>query len=297
MPGHRVRPVAARFLLSGLLCCLFLAHGQAQAQNRNYDVYLPAAATLAEKCRIIAERYAGVSPTAWGEYLPGVYTHFAPSKDGRARVALTLDACGGGPGNMADLGIINFLKDRQIKATLFLNARWIDANPLLAAELAANPLFELENHGARHRPLSVSGQEIYGIRGTDGPAEAAQEVEAGALRLLDLTGRRPLFFRSGTAYYDDVAVEIIAALGYKPAGFSVVGDAGGTLPAPKVAAVLNGARDGDIVILHMNRPESGTREGMLKAIPEMQARGVIFVHLADVPLRDGRPPGRSLLGQ
>ena len=42
------------------------------------------------------------------------------------------------------------------------------------------------------------------------------------------------------------------------------------------------ARDGDIVILHFNRPKSGTREGLREALPELLARGVIFVRLADV---------------
>ncbi len=243
---------------------------------------IPSGASLEEICRLMAERFAGQKPTAWGESIPGVYTRFAPSGDGRVRVALTLDACGGGAGNGVDLGIIELLEKNKVPATLFLNARWIDANPDLAAKLAANPLFELENHGFKHKPLSVNGREAYGIAGTSDPAAAAREVEAGARRLLQLTGKRPLFFRSGTAYYDDVALKILGALGCKAAGFSIIGDAGATLPAPEVAARLRAARDGDIVILHFNRPKSGTREGLHEALPEMLARGVIFVRLADV---------------
>jgi peptidoglycan/xylan/chitin deacetylase (PgdA/CDA1 family) len=111
-------------------------------------------------------------------------------------------------------------------------------------------------------------------------------VEGGAQRLTELTGKRPLFFRSGTGYYDDVAVQVVAALGFKAVGFSVIGDAGATLPADKVAAILRDVRDGDIVILHFNRPKSGTYEGLRQALPELLARGIIFVHLRDATLQD-----------
>lgn len=242
-------------------------------------------ASLEKDPRATGKRFAGEVPSAWGESIPGVYTHLAPSVDGRVRVALTLDACGGGSkGNGVDLGIIELLEKNKIPATLFLNARWINANPGIAAYLTANPLFELENHGFKHKPLSVNGRAVYGITGTASPEEAASEVEAGAQRLAELTGKRPLFFRSGTAYYDDVAVKIIAALDLKPAGFSIIGDAGATLPAPEVAARLRAAKDGDIVILHFNRPGSGTYEGLREALPDLLARGVIFVRLADVKL-------------
>lgn len=243
---------------------------------------IPSGASLEGICRLMAERFAGQNPTAWGESIPGVYTRLAPSGDGHIRVALTLDACGGGAGSGVDLGILELLEKNKVPATLFLNARWIDANPDLTAKLAANPLFELENHGFKHKPLSVNGREAYGITGTTDPASAAREVEAGARKLAQLTGKRPLFFRSGTAYYDDVALKILEALGCKAAGFSIIGDAGATLPATQVAARLRAARDGDIVILHFNRPKSGTREGLREALPELLARGVIFVRLADV---------------
>ena len=260
----------------------------AQPQDCRLEAYRDA--TPEEKYRLIGLCFAGIKPTAWGSDLPGVYTRFAPSEDGRTRVALTLDACGGGAGNAVDIRIIRLLNQLNIPATLFLNARWIKANPAVAAELAVNPLFELENHGLKHKPLSVNGREIYGLSGTASPDEAAREVEGGAAKLMELTGRRPLFFRSGTAYYDDVALKILSSLDCKAVGFSIIGDAGGTLPASKVAAALRGARDGDIVILHFNRPKSGTYEGLAQALPGLLARGVIFVRLNETRLETGPTP-------
>ena len=275
--------------LTTLLACL--TAGPAAAQDCSLEAYRNA--VLEEKYRLIDLCFAGSKPTAWGDSLPGVYTRFAASDDGRARVALTLDACGGGAGNAVDLRIIDLLEKLNVPATLFLNARWIKANPEVAAALAANPLFELENHGLKHKPLSVNGREIYGLTGTASPGEAAREVEGGAARLVELSGKRPRFFRSGTAYYDDVALKILTSLGFKAVGFSVIGDAGGTLPAPKVAAALRGVRDGDIVILHFNRPKSGTYEGLRQALPELLDRGVEFVHLNQVQLETGPRPGTA----
>jgi peptidoglycan/xylan/chitin deacetylase (PgdA/CDA1 family) len=40
-----------------------------------------------------------------------------------------------------------------VPATLFVNARWIEANPRQFRQLAADPLFEIANHGTEHRPL------------------------------------------------------------------------------------------------------------------------------------------------
>ena len=292
-----------RLLLRNLLLFAAIMLGtfapaSALAQGQGLECNLQAYQTvvLEEKYHLIDLCFTGHAPTAWGDNLPGVYTHFAPGIDGRTRVALTLDACGGGAGNAVDMNIINLLVKLNIPATLFLNARWINANPHTAAALAANPLFELENHGLKHRPLSVNGRAVYGLTGTASPGAAAREVEGGAVRLLELTGKRPVFFRSGTAYYDDVALKVLASLGFKAAGFSVIGDAGGTLPARKVAAILRGVRDGDIVILHFNRPKSGTYEGLRQALPELLAQGVIFVRLSEVPLQTGLPPGRSSLG-
>ena len=279
-----------KLLLLSALCAASLAPRLAAAQSCDIQGYLPQ--VLEEKYRLIDLSFTGRAPKAWGESLPGVYTHFASSADGRVRVALTLDACGGGAGNAVDINILHLLIKLNIPATLFLNARWINANPDVAAALAATPLFELEDHGLAHKPLSINGREIYGLKGTASAGAAAREVEGGALRLKELTGKRPRFFRSGTAYYDDAALEIVASLGLKAVGFSIIGDAGGTLPAPKVASILRGVHDGDIVILHFNRPKSGTYEGLRRALPELLARGVIFVRLAEVQLETTPPPKR-----
>jgi hypothetical protein len=104
--------------------------------------------------KTLIRRYSDKQPTAWGEAVPGVKSRL-PTTD--RVVALTLDACGGRSGSDYDAELIETLRRERVPATLFINARWIEANPRKFRQLAANPLFEIANHGTAHRPLSVTG--------------------------------------------------------------------------------------------------------------------------------------------
>jgi len=214
-------------------------------------------------------------PSEWGETVTGVRTRLAD----QTAVALTLDACGGRGGNGYDASLIDTLREYEVPATLFMNARWVEANRHAFADLAADPLFEIANHGTDHRPLSVTGRHAYGISGT-ASAEAAIEEVLGCQRMLtEQTGTAPRFFRSGTAFYDDVAVRIVRQLGLEVAGYSILGDAGATLSANQVRDALLSTGGGEIVLLHMNHPSSGTGGGMAAAIPTMLERGTSFTTL------------------
>jgi len=222
----------------------------------------------------IVQAYGGKTPQAWGEALSGVRTTLDTDQP---VMALTFDACGGG----YDAELIRFLKHEQVPATLFMNGRWIDSHWEVVPEICANPLFEIENHGRMHKPCSVSGRAAYGIRGTAGVAELVDEVEINARMIEALTGRKPCFYRPGTAYCDEIGVQVVQKLGYEVAGYNVLGDAGATYTCDQVREALLMAPPGAIVLLHMNHPESGTREGVMQAIPLLRQRGVRFVRLGE----------------
>lgn len=238
--------------------------------------------SLGDLKQISNARYAGVTPTQWGENVPGVRRHLDTSDK---VIALTLDACGSAGGKGADARLLEFLIARQIPATLFINGRWIDANPELFRRLAANPLFEIANHGIRHMPASITGRMVYGIAGTRDAGEVVEEIELNARKIEAISGVRPKLYRSGTAYYDEIAVQISQGLGHEVAGYSLLGDAGATWSAAQVKAVLLRAAPGDIVLLHMNHPEAGTGAGVMAAVPELLRRGFRFVRMSDYPLK------------
>jgi len=184
-----------------------------------------------------------------------------------------------------DAELLAFLEREQIPATLFINARWIEPNRQAFDRLAANPLFEIANHGLQHQPASVTGRFAYGIEGTRNVAELFDEIALGAMKIEALTGRRPNFYRSGTAFYDDVAVQVAEALGQQVVGFTVLGDKGTTYTRNEVKEALLSASAGDIIIVHMNHPEAATGAGVMDAIPDLQQRGFRFVKLSEQPLR------------
>lgn len=227
-------------------------------------------------------------PKQWGENVTGVVTTF---KTSQKEIALTFDACGGSfRSSQYDEGLVEYLIENRIPVTLFINSRWIHSNPEIFQKLAANPLFEIANHGTAHRPLSVNGKSIYNIAGTASPEEVAQEINSNGDLIEKLTGKRPRFFRSGTAYYDEQAVTIAHKNGVEIAGFSVLGDAGATFSAPQVTHQLLTAQGGDILLFHMNHPESGTREGIIEGIAKLKASGFSFIRLSEAKDRLNRLP-------
>jgi peptidoglycan/xylan/chitin deacetylase (PgdA/CDA1 family) len=260
------------FLMFGLaLAAVFAGESASAADHAGKDAY------DALKKNVVAE-FSGRTPKEWGETVTGVKTRLAT--DDRV-IALTLDACGSMHGKGFDAALIGYLENEKIPATLFINSRWIDANRELFLRLAANPLFEIGNHGLLHKPASVNGRSVYGIGGTKDVAELVDEIELNAVKIRELTGKTPRWYRSGTAYYDEVAVSVANRLGYEVIGFNVLGDAGATYTGDQVREALLKAGPGAIVILHMNHPEGRTAKGALAALPELKKRGFRFVKLSD----------------
>ena len=236
----------------------------------------PAAPALT-RAQVVA-RYGHLRPHTWGFGGPGVVRDLHTS---RRVIALTFDACGGPGGSGYDQALIGFLRRREVPATLFLNSRWIGANPAAFGQLAAEPLFEIANHGTRHLPLSVTGRSAYGIGGTRNAGEVYDEVAANQARLRRLLGVPPRLFRAGTAYCDDVAARIVTAMADRLVSFSVNGDGGATFTPGQVRSTVTAAPGGSIVICHMNHPESGTAQGIAASVPYLLARGYRFARLSD----------------
>lgn len=228
-------------------------------------------------------RFGHLSPRLWGDSLPGIVRSFQ-APDAVLVLALTLDACGPRPGHSSfDADIIAYLRQHKIPATIFVTNSWMRANKAVLDDLARDPLFELAAHGARHRPCSVSGKSAFGVKGTASIREVVEEVEGNARALERATGRRPRWFRSGTAHYDDAAVEIIRWLGLDIAGFSLAADEGAALPAGEVARRVSRAKAGAIILCHLNHPESGAGKGLRAGLDRLREKGAVFVRLSDLP--------------
>ncbi len=226
-------------------------------------------AALPTRAGIVAE-FKGRKPKKFGMFLPGVITH------GKHRVALTFDACGGPRGSHYDKSLITTLRKHRVPATLFLNSRWIEAHRSLAADLAADPLFEIGNHGWHHRPLTVRGQSAYGISGTRSAGQAYDEIVRGLDAVAELTGHRPRWYRPGTAWVDDVGVAFAKRLGVRVVNFSINADYGATASTSVVAKNFARARSKSITLAHFNQPGGRTAEGLARELPQMLHAGRHF---------------------
>lgn len=199
-----------------------------------------------------------------------------PKRGATPQVALTFDACSGD----VDHRILDLLVDEQIPATLFVTGRWLRRNAEAIAVLKSHPdLFQVENHGLNHVPAVDHPDSIYGIPAAGSPDAVLKEVEQGAVWMEKSGLPRPHWFRGATALYTASAIAAIEGLGYRVAGFSLNGDQGASATARAAAGRVAAARDGDVVIAHINHPERPAGEGVAEGIRSLKKKGVAFVKL------------------
>jgi len=222
----------------------------------------------------IQQRYQDQEPKEWGEWVTGVKTRI--NTEDRV-IALTFDACGGA----YDQALIDYLTENEIPATLFISGEWINNYPDTVVELWEYPFFDIANHGKNHKPLSIEGNSAYGIPGTASIEEVYEEVYGNHLKIKDLTGHTSKFFRSGTAYYDEVAVRIVEDLGEIVVNYNVLGDAGATFSANQIYESMIQGEPGSIMLFHMNHPDSDVAKGVEIGIEALLEEGFEFVLLKD----------------
>lgn len=208
----------------------------------------------------------------------------APGGAAGPRVALTLDACMG----EADHRILEALVANTIPATLFVTGRWLARNAATLKLLQAYPeLFELENHGAMHLPAVLGTERLYGIAPAGTLAAVIAEVEGGARAMTACGIPKPRWYRDATALYSPAALHQIRVMGYRIGGFSLNADFGASLPADMVHERFLTARDGDVIIGHVNQPKRSSGAGIASGAVALKAKGFRFVRLTDVAELDG----------
>ena len=265
-----------------LLASAFLLVSISAAFADEIPSALSAPAVVSPVPAVISPVPAAISPApkAPAPKLVEPHLHIARSNlAGHARIALTFDACMG----QADERILSTLVGERIPATIFVTARWLKRNPAAVAVFLQNPdLFELENHGQNHIPAVDAPTLIYGIASAGSPQAVRQEVEGGAAAMVAAGIPAPHWFRGSTAKYDLSAIGEIRAMGYRIAGYSVNGDGGSLLGAVITEKRIASAKDGDVVISHINQPTHAAGEGVAKALVDLKAKGTEFVRLEDV---------------
>jgi peptidoglycan/xylan/chitin deacetylase (PgdA/CDA1 family) len=194
-------------------------------------------------------------------------------------VALTLDACMGG----ADERILGELVADHVPATIFVTGRWLRHNAAAVKLLLAHPdLFELEDHGENHIPAVIGSVRPYGLAPAGTVDAVAHEVMDGRADLERAGGGEARWYRGATALYSTDALELIAKLGLRVAGFSLNGELGASVSEHTAARRIEAARDGDVIISHVNQPGRPAGAGVVEGVHALVAKGYHFVRLEDV---------------
>ncbi len=203
------------------------------------------------------------------------HMHMEPNDNGK-RVALTFDACTG----KTDERILDALIENKIKATIFVTGRWLKRNPAAIATLKANAdLFEIENHGAKHLPAVEVPMTVFNLKAAGSTEAIKAEVEGGDTAVKSSFGITPRWYRGAGAEYTKSSLELIPTLNFKPAGFSLSGDGGALWSRTRAARTVAAAKDGDVIIAHINQPAKPAGAGVIEGILKLKDQGFSFVTL------------------
>jgi len=253
--------------------------GKADPTNALKSMYTPDYLTLKKR---IMDQFKNPKPGRFGEFVKGAKRDL----DTQQKVlALTFDACGGKHSGY-NAKLIEYLRQEKIQATLFVTGLWIEQNKEVFKDLAKDPLFEIENHGLLHRTCSINGSTMYGVIPTRNIGDVIDEMELNARKIAELTGRRPVFFRSATAYIDETSVKVAQHLSMEVVSYDILsGDAMHSTARVMAQNIVKGARHGAVVIMHFNHPEWHELEALQAAVPALRVKGYSFGKLEDFSVR------------
>jgi peptidoglycan/xylan/chitin deacetylase (PgdA/CDA1 family) len=236
------------------------------------------------------------SVSAAGAAVRTSYAHFVEPKlfitkggDATPQVALTLDACMG----QTDQRILKALVDNRIPATIFVTGRWLKRNAASLAVMKAHPdLFEVENHGLNHIPAIDNQPRMFGLKTAGSLPAIRAEIQGGVDAMAAAALAKPVWYRDATARYSVNAITLIHDMGYRVAGYSLNADIGASLPSGQVVKRISAAKDGDVIIAHVNQPTHSAGAGVAAGILALKQKGFRFVRLQDVqeapqPIRPG----------
>ncbi len=228
-----------------------------------------------------ASRQADVPPTAPSKYTfrptpalppvqPHVVSHGNPSEK---KIALTFDACSTHAPSHYDERITKILVETQTPATIFLGGKWMEDEPAQTKYLASLPFIELENHTFYHPHLTKLSDE-----------QVRNELRRTQEAMYTLIGRQPTLYRPPYGEYNERVIKIAARLGLTTVEYSLAsGD-----PDPHFSKdvlinyVTKMARNGSIIVMHINGRGWHTAEALPEIIARLRARGFIFVTVSDL---------------
>lgn len=178
-----------------------------------------------------------------------------------------------------DAAIVRELRRTHTPATIFLTGLWTSAYRAVVRSLAADPLFELENHSVDHAAWTAS---CYGLPAVAGARAKRAEVRAAAATITRVAGVRPRYFRFPGGCHMAADLRLVAEAGERAVAWDVIsGDPFQRDPAIVQHNVLSAVQAGSIVVMHLigapNAPATATALPLI--IASLKQRGFRLVTL------------------
>ncbi len=214
----------------------------------------------------------------------GVIRRVRISGDKKA-IALTFDMCELDTTTTGcDMDVLNFLRERNIPATLFMGGKWMRTHSRRVKQIMGENIFEIANHNWSHGNaalLSDDGLKAQ-ILWTQAQYELLRE-EAGISDAPEI----PVFFRLPYGRNSKRSLDVIAGLGMRIIQWDVAAESGADNSNPKRAKksaklVVSMTKPGSILLFHANSVPKGTAQLLREVVSELSARGYEFVKVSEL---------------
>ena len=232
------------------------------------DVFKALAIAITATLLIATAAIGGIAPVylANAKRLVPVYSVETEEKV----VALTFDAAWGADKTR---GIIELLEKYDADGTFFLVGFWIDKYPE-ETKLIAEKGLEIGNHSNNHLHMSKLQND-----------EIKKEIESVNIRLQELTGKTPKYFRPPFGEYDNKLLENVAALDMVGVQWSVDSLDWKGLSGEVIAnRVLSRVHNGAIILFHNNSDH--VLDALPIILPKLKADGYKCVSLDELVMTE-----------
>jgi peptidoglycan-N-acetylglucosamine deacetylase len=217
---------------------------------------------------------------------------------GEKLIALTFDLCETtGDVSGYDGRIIDLLRAQGVKATFFAGGKWMEAHEERAAQLIADPNFEVGSHGLRHLDMArLSGDvlkdeivltEVEYVRARKNlmARQCAAPADTGTPPPDHMTVMRFPYGSCNAASLAEVADQGELAIQWDV----VTGDPDPHRSAKAIAdTILTKVHPGAIIVAHANGRGWHTAEALAIAIPKLKEQGYGFVTVSEL-VAAGKP--------
>ena len=177
--------------------------------------------------------------------------------------------------------LVNFLKEHNIKATMFLTGMWIEQYPKVTRELSESNLFEIANHSYSHPAFSLPCYKLGLVKKED----MESEITKTDTLLKENTVSYKKYFRFPGLCHNKESLEVVNKNNYIVIDGDVhAGDGFQNDPQKIVRNVLQKVHPESIIIFHMmgNRNAPATAKAVPEIIKKLEEKGYTFVKVSEL---------------